>query len=402
MGTYTGSDKRLQYLFQNGGGGGSSSLAGLSDVNLSSPTDGQILEYDAANQEWINANNSGGGGGDNIIGAFIDTSNIIVPSTSITSGTQFSYTATEDCFFIIHFYLPSNVSVTFYIDGVAVQGYYLNVSASWQYIGNDQMFPLKKGHVISFTYPSSSPANANYSVFGVQSGSVFVGLADCYSTEERQVGCFVDGKPLYQKTLFLEGAIPRNTWTNHNISDVDKIWVYDSFGKRSTDYRYNGINYFASDDYMAIAINRTQIYIGYPTTTPMTNGYITVRYTKTTDTAGSGTWTPSGAVAEHYSTDEQVIGTWIDGSTLYRKVLTIPISSKSVDYDISNMNVDKMINLYGATASSHLPFAIVHNSGSLSYSIGLNYGNNVIQIRFGNDRSIETPCYIVCEYTKSS
>lgn len=45
----------------NLGGGGSSSLAGLSDVNISAPTDGQVLTYDNVNSEWVNANPSGGG-----------------------------------------------------------------------------------------------------------------------------------------------------------------------------------------------------------------------------------------------------------------------------------------------------------------------------------------------------
>ncbi len=44
-----------------GGGGGSSSLAGLSDVNISAPTDGQVLTYDNVNSKWVNANPSGGG-----------------------------------------------------------------------------------------------------------------------------------------------------------------------------------------------------------------------------------------------------------------------------------------------------------------------------------------------------
>lgn len=44
-----------------GGGGGSSSLAGLSDVDLTTPTDGQVLTYDGINSEWVNANPSGGG-----------------------------------------------------------------------------------------------------------------------------------------------------------------------------------------------------------------------------------------------------------------------------------------------------------------------------------------------------
>lgn len=38
------------------GGGGSSTLAGLSDVALSSPADGQILTYDSATSKWKNAN----------------------------------------------------------------------------------------------------------------------------------------------------------------------------------------------------------------------------------------------------------------------------------------------------------------------------------------------------------
>lgn len=35
-------------------GGGSSTLANLTDVNISSPSDGQILQYDAASQKWVN------------------------------------------------------------------------------------------------------------------------------------------------------------------------------------------------------------------------------------------------------------------------------------------------------------------------------------------------------------
>lgn len=37
-----------------GGGGGSSTLAGLSDVDLTSPTGGQALIYDDVNDEWVN------------------------------------------------------------------------------------------------------------------------------------------------------------------------------------------------------------------------------------------------------------------------------------------------------------------------------------------------------------
>lgn len=48
-------------LLDVSGGGGSSSLAGLTDVDLTTPTSGQVLTYDSTSQKWINANSSGGG-----------------------------------------------------------------------------------------------------------------------------------------------------------------------------------------------------------------------------------------------------------------------------------------------------------------------------------------------------
>lgn len=44
--------------FSSGGGGGASSLSDLSDTNISSPSDGQLLKYDAESGKWING--SGG------------------------------------------------------------------------------------------------------------------------------------------------------------------------------------------------------------------------------------------------------------------------------------------------------------------------------------------------------
>lgn len=42
-------------------GGGATDLDDLTDVTITTPTDGQVLKYDSANSVWINANESGGG-----------------------------------------------------------------------------------------------------------------------------------------------------------------------------------------------------------------------------------------------------------------------------------------------------------------------------------------------------
>ena len=60
-----------------GGGGGSSTFAGLDDVDFSNLQDGQVAKYDAQNEKWINANESGGSSHtysttEQVIGTWID------------------------------------------------------------------------------------------------------------------------------------------------------------------------------------------------------------------------------------------------------------------------------------------------------------------------------------------
>ena len=62
-----------------GGGGGSSTLSGLTDVDISNPTNGQTLVYNAETGKWENG--AGGGGGANVIPVFTLT------RTSATGGT---------------------------------------------------------------------------------------------------------------------------------------------------------------------------------------------------------------------------------------------------------------------------------------------------------------------------
>lgn len=90
----------------SGGGGGSSTLADLTDVNLSNPSNNQVLVYDATNDEWVNANQSGGGSyhqystTEQVIGEWIDgkplyEKTIIANNLSMSNGVQVAHNVTN-------------------------------------------------------------------------------------------------------------------------------------------------------------------------------------------------------------------------------------------------------------------------------------------------------------------
>lgn len=169
--------------------------------------------------------------------------------------------------------------------------------------------------------------------------SLVVASYDIYSTQEREVGVWHDGKPLYQRTIitpFSNKAKGSRSWITileENTGVSPKV----VFGTMSVDnyttFVMNGVGHDFADAsttnyaYSTYAITsagginaviRQYFYDG------AASGYFTttVKYTKDADVAGSGLFVPSGALAHHYTTDEQVVGTWVDGSTLYEKTFS--------------------------------------------------------------------------------
>lgn len=179
-----------------------------------------------------------------------------------------------------------------------------------------------------------------------------------YSDTEREVGVWRDGKPLYQKTVYYVGGQSGNVSFNHNIANIDMPVKVE--GVATDNEMANTFQLIPRSDkdgniVMTAEVNRTQITyaVSQAFSTRIVNLYFTVWYTKTTDTAGSGTWTPSGVPAVHYSTDEQVVGTWVDGKTLYQKTLTYQNiqfnSSGYCDIDLSTENTSLILAVYDAS-----------------------------------------------------
>lgn len=186
-----------------------------------------------------------------------------------------------------------------------------------------------------------------------------------YSTEEREIGVWTDGKPLYQKTLVVAnvGSVGSSLVTPIEITDIPFDFVtvvnaniYDSNDNRR--YILSNLSKAMSDrifiyPYLSKATNPVTFYASLftdgNTYSNLTDFNVTIQYTKSTDTAGSGSWTPQGVPAVHYSTDEQVIGTW-NGETLYEKTIISDLNLSTASWQnyisLANLNllfVDKVI-----------------------------------------------------------
>ena len=151
-----------------------------------------------------------------------------------------------------------------------------------------------------------------------------------YSFDEREIGVWTDGKPLYQKTVKLAQTTTTEDPLVADISDlsIDAIVMCDGICKNQYNYIIP-LPYAHYDDRycMTLLINDTKTRLELRLGTGNRPAYdvnVTLRYTKNTDTPGSGTWTPQGVPTVHYSTDEQVVGTWIDGSTMYERTIIVP------------------------------------------------------------------------------
>lgn len=123
---------------------------------------------------------------------------------------------------------------------------------------------------------------------------------EVYSTEERVVGTWIDGKKIYQKTIPVslpgKAQSPRTvsaTSNNHNISNfagiiscdlrwydtVDNLW-YCNFLHYS-DYGIADYGIQINDSSVLIVSNNPSTGLDWSTRT--TDAYVTIRYTKTTD-----------------------------------------------------------------------------------------------------------------------
>ena len=111
--------------------------------------------------------------------------------------------------------------------------------------------------------------------------------------------------------------------------------------------------------------------------------------------------------ANNYSINEQVIGTWIDGKNIYRKVVPVVITG-STPHGISNMDVlvNYSLTWYDTTDNAWYDRMRLWDD---AYGIALEMDINETNIEIGSSKyntidwnTRTTKAYAVLEYTKTT
>ena len=377
---------------EGGGGGGSSTFAGLDDVDFSNLQNGQVPKYNSTTQKWENANESGGGG--TVTDVKVDGQSVVDPQTGEANIT-----------------MPTPPTIP--VEDVKVNG---------ESVVNAQKVAEIKSYkeVTQAEYNALPDSKLNDGIlYAIKDSAGADGFPPLiYSDEEREIGVWRDGKPLYQKSFkFINSVTFDNGKTfDTNISDMDFGFVVNAVF-----YDYGQNRYETVPFYQTINTNQDQtsyIQIGVQSNTKKivlrtnaswsanNNRYliVTLLYTKTTDTPGSGTWTTQGGYAHHYSTTEHIVGTWIDGKPLYE--ITIPTgtlpNNTSMDLPTPS-NIKEVVNYSGfiksttdATTQRPIPFSA---GGTNDIRVDLN--SSTLRIwTFSDWRTYSG--YLVVQYTKTT
>ena len=106
-----------------------------------------------------------------------------------------------------------------------------------------------------------------------------------------------------------------------------------------------------------------------------------------------------GVGSEVYSTEEQVIGTWIDGKPLYRKVI---VDTTKSEIDLSSINIDyinlskSVFEIYGITVNNYT------NGNDYAYTTYNSNTKILDTVTGGNIVSVSLKIIYILEYTKTT
>ena len=111
---------------------------------------------------------------------------------------------------------------------------------------------------------------------------------------------------------------------------------------------------------------------------------------------------------EEYSTTEKIIGTWIDGKPIYRKVLNsvglAGNTKKSIAYNIDNLDKIWIENGFAINALRIVTVPMVGYNGNLSEKVDvwIEKQENVVKLYANGGWGNDWTFYIIINYTKTT
>lgn len=238
-----------------------------------------------------------------------------------------------------------------------------------------------------------------------------------YSTTEKVVGCWTDGRPVYQKTITGTAPSTANTAKYYAIGATVSTMVkatfmlYDGAGNY---LQFEGVNLISSS-FTSNTITGVKSGITNNSATSNKNSafivcnnsswldknvYITIQYTKTTDAANSFNY----GDPNDYSTTEKIVGSWVDGKPLYQKTVNcgaLPNATNKTT-SVSGVTASKIKRMWGYSTNGSDVLNLPHLSPTdLSTSVSLYVSSSGITLKTGIDRSDYTTTYVTIQYTKS-
>ena len=328
-------------ILDNGGGGGSGGHTIVNPSGTDMPAEGKLqftggvtVTDDSVNGKTV-VDISGGGG--NVYGAFIDTNRVLATYNSSGGSAIPSYTALEDCFVAFYVFGKNSQTCRIYVDSAEI----LTVYFQGDGVQSPTLY-LKKGQTLSFS--SFDYWSFHYEVYGLTQGTNGIFTPIIYSDNERVVGVWRDNKPLYQRTFVFETpvAVSYSSFTDTTIDSTDIENIVDNHATHADGTNYGSL--------IADPTRQSHTKVGLQTNRNGNNANVktlTIRYTKISDVAGSGNWNTDGVPTVHYSTSEQVIGTYL-GKPLYQRTwdnLAISITTNTwANTGISATVIDTIVD----------------------------------------------------------
>ena len=231
------------------GTGGSSFLADLEDTNIKVPIDKQFLIYNEEESKWLNQTL-------NIPNNLTDLGDVDLPSEMIQNGDVLTYNS------------ESSTWVNQAIDLGA---------------GSRE---LTLAEYDALTAEEKADGTDYYITDAEEMDELLVSTSNTYSLDEKIVGKWINGKPIYQKTIEcgkLPSVAKESLVVPHNVAFIDTIIDYKIFAVSDTGI-VTTIPYIGTgEDFINAYVTLEEVRINSQVVRDNCTAYATIQYTKTVD-----------------------------------------------------------------------------------------------------------------------